>query len=79
MVMAGALCGQLAPELAPELVGRSYPVLRETRMAAVVCELAGAGDAGALAAVVGRSGAIARAVVRAVRQAWERPGDDNAD
>ena len=78
MVMAGALRIQLETELSPppELLARSYPVLRETRMAAVVCELAGEGDAAALAAVVGRSGDIARAVVRAVRQAWERPAED---
>lgn len=61
-----------------DLVGCAYPVLRETRMAAVVCELAAAGDAPALAAVMGRSGAVARAFVRGVRQAWERPGRDDS-
>ncbi|MFM8304540.1 MAG: peptidoglycan-binding domain-containing protein [Actinomycetota bacterium] len=75
--LGGALTGAL--DAAPALVGRAYPVLRETRMAAVVAELAGDGDAAALAAVVGRSGTIARAVVRAIRQAWEQRPADLAD
>ena len=77
LVVATALAAALADELGdpPAAVGRAYPVLRETRMAAVVCELARAGDAAALAGVVGRSGAVARAVVRGVRHAWERPPD----
>lgn len=80
MVVASALADALAVELpiAPDPVGAAYPVLRETRMAAVVCELAGGGDAVALAGVVGRSGAVARAVVRGIRRAWERPGPDDS-
>lgn len=77
MLVAVALARELTPELpaAPEPVGAAYPVLRETRMAAVVCELAGTGDAAAVAAIVGRSGAVARAVVRGIRHAWEHPDD----
>lgn len=75
LVVATALAHSLEDELPapPLVVGAAYPALRETRMAAVVCELAGAGDAAALATVVGHSGAIARAVVRGVRQGWEHP------
>jgi N-acetylmuramoyl-L-alanine amidase len=73
--VAHALRDQLRPVIGEDLAvaGRAYPVLRETRMAAVVCELASEGDAFALARVVGRSGAVARAVVRGVRAAWEHP------
>lgn len=74
-VVADALRHELAAELRSPVgvTGCAYPVLRETRMAAVVCELAGEGDAAAVAAVVGRSGAVARAVVRGVRRASEQP------
>ena len=73
--VAGALAAELGRELpvAPETTGAAYPALRETRMAAVVCEMATVGHAAGLAAVVGRSGAVARAVVRGLRRAWERP------
>jgi N-acetylmuramoyl-L-alanine amidase len=76
VLVAEAVARQLDGELPTpvDVVGAAYPVLRETRMAAVVCELAPTGDASALASVVHRSGAVARAVVRGVRQAWERPG-----
>lgn len=79
MVVADALCQVLGSVLPtpPQPTGAAYPVLRETRMAAVVCELAGSGDAAAVAAVVGRSGAVARAVVRGIRLAWERPDDND--
>ena len=75
MLVAAALAPELAGELGvtPETAGAAYPALRETRMAAVVCELATVGNAAGLATVVGRSGAVARAVVRGLRQAWERP------
>lgn len=75
-LVATALRDHLAPHLSGPVgvVGRAYPVLRETRMAAVVCEVAAAGDAAALAAVVGHSGEVARAVVRAIRVAWETAG-----
>ena len=80
LVLATTLAHELGSELPalPEVVGAAYPALRETRMAAVVCELGGTGDAIALAGVVGRSGAVARAVVRGIRQAWERTDSDDA-
>jgi N-acetylmuramoyl-L-alanine amidase len=80
VVVADAVARQLADEVAgsASVAGAAYPVLRETRMAAVVCELVPSGDAPALAAVVHRSGAVARAVVRGVRQAWERPARDGS-
>jgi len=74
----------LAPELAASLgvsveaVGRAYPILRETRMAAVVAEFGIDGDPEAVAAVVSRTGDLARAIVRAIRRAYEAaaPVDD---
>jgi len=75
LAVASAVSRALAGELdaVPEVAGAAYPVLRETRMTAVVCELAGEGDAPALATIVWRSGAVARAVARGVRRAWEHP------
>lgn len=52
------------------LAGRAYPLLRETQMAAVVCELIPDGDADALAGLVRRSGAVARSVVQGIRLAY---------
>lgn len=76
-VTAGALCHELSGPLGVtvDLVGRSYPVLRETRMAAVVCELAHSGDASTVAAVVGRAGEVVRAMVRAIELAWAAPAE----
>lgn len=75
MMVAAALAPELAGQMGitPEIAGAAYPALRETRMASVVCELATVGSATGLATVVGRSGAVARAVVRGLRRAWERP------
>jgi N-acetylmuramoyl-L-alanine amidase len=77
LATATALRDALASELAdpPEPSGRAYPVLRETRMAGVVCELAARGDAAALASVVARTGPVARAIVHGIRRAWEEPPD----
>jgi N-acetylmuramoyl-L-alanine amidase len=56
-------------------VGRSYPALRETRMAAVVCEIVPAGDVHALQALIANTPAVAAAVVRGTRRGVERPLD----
>jgi hypothetical protein len=63
----------VVPVLGREVVavGRAYPVLRETLMAAVVCEFAAEGDADAFAAIVRHSGDLARAVVQGIRRAFE--------
>jgi N-acetylmuramoyl-L-alanine amidase len=50
--------------------GRAYTVLRETRMAAVVCAFAGA-DAGSLARALARSAELGAAVTDGVRRAFE--------
>jgi N-acetylmuramoyl-L-alanine amidase len=70
---ATAIREAVAPVLGRELLvaGRAYPVLRETLMAAVVCEFAAEGDADALAAIVRHSGDLARAVVQGIRRAFE--------
>src|SRR6185312_4777915 len=71
LVAATAIRDAVAPVLgaAVAVAGRAYPLLRETTMAAVVCELVAEGDAVALAAVVRRSGDLARAVVIGMRRA----------
>jgi hypothetical protein len=60
----------------PTLVGRAYPVLRETRMAAVILELFPEGDADAAAIVVRRTGDVGRAIGRGIRRGFEAPGPD---
>jgi len=53
---------------APGPTGKAYGVLRETRMAAVVCELVERGDVAAMRNVVARAGDVSRAIVRGVRR-----------
>jgi N-acetylmuramoyl-L-alanine amidase len=53
---------------APEPSGKAYSILRETRMAAVVCELVERGDVAGMRNVVARAGDISRAIVRGVRR-----------
>jgi len=53
---------------APEPTGKAYGILRETRMAAVVCELVERGDIAAMRNVVARGGDVSRAIVRGVRR-----------
>ncbi|MGH9030782.1 MAG: peptidoglycan-binding protein [Acidimicrobiia bacterium] len=57
--------------------GRSHGLLRETRMAAVVCELVERGDVDAMRGLVARAGDIGRAIVHGVRRGIEdTPADD---
>ena len=51
-------------------VGTAYSVLRETRMAAVICCLAD-GSAGHLAAILGRSSELGAAVAEGIRRAFD--------
>ena len=51
-------------------LGRAYTVLRETRMAAVVCSFAG-DDAGGLARALARSAELGAAVTDGIRRAFE--------
>lgn len=60
----------------PDALGRSYRVLRETRMTAVVCEAAAEADAAALGVLVESAGDIARAITAGVRAGVESTGDD---
>ena len=53
--------------------GRSYAVLRETRMAAVICEPVLRHDVEAMRALVTRGDDVARAVVRGIRRGIEQP------
>ena len=53
---------------ASEPTGKASGILRETRMAAVVCELVERGDVAAMRNVVARAGDVSRAIVRGVRR-----------
>jgi N-acetylmuramoyl-L-alanine amidase len=54
-------------------VGRTYALLRESRMAAVSCELAGPDDVDGLRAVVSHAGAVAGTIVKGVRSVYDAP------
>ena len=56
--------------------GRAYAALRETRMAAVVCQPVQAGDVEGVRRLVARSGDVGRAIVRGIRRGVEEPLDD---
>jgi N-acetylmuramoyl-L-alanine amidase len=58
---------------AAEPSGKAYSVLRETRMAAVACELVERGDIDGMRRLVANAGAISRAIVRGVRRGVEEP------
>jgi N-acetylmuramoyl-L-alanine amidase len=58
-----------------DVCGKAYAALRETRMAAVVCELVPEGDVDAMRTLVTHAGATARSIVRGLQQAIEHPGD----
>lgn len=55
--------------------GKSYSLLRETRMAAVTCSPASPGDIDGMRAVVARAADVAAAIVRGVRSWAEAPLD----
>jgi N-acetylmuramoyl-L-alanine amidase len=73
--VADAVSRELAPILGGEpcVAGRTYAVLRETRMAAVICEPVAQGDVEAMRELVLRGPEVARAVVRGVRRGVEQP------
>ncbi len=61
-----------------EPIGRTYRLLRETRMAAVVCELVGRDDANAMAVLAHDLPGVAQAIVDGVRRGVEEPVDAQA-
>ncbi len=61
--------------IAAEPCGKTYAILRETRMAAVVCELIERGDVDGMRNVVARAGDISRAIVRGLRRGVEEPAE----
>lgn len=73
--VAAAVSAELAPLLGGDActAGRAYAVLRETRMAAVICEPVAQVDVEAMRALVLRGADVARAVVRGVRRGVEQP------
>ncbi len=78
--VAVALHTELARVLnvAPDTAGKAYGLLRETRMAAVVCELVERGDVAAMRQLVMRASDVGRAVVRGVRRGIEDPLRDES-
>jgi N-acetylmuramoyl-L-alanine amidase len=58
-----------------EPIGRTYRLLRETRMPAVVCEVVASDDAAAMAALSRQLPAVANAVVVGMRRGVEEPVD----
>jgi N-acetylmuramoyl-L-alanine amidase len=65
------LIGVLAFEVG--VAGKTYAALRETRMAAVVCEIVPDGDVTAMRDLVTHAGDVGRAIVRGIRRALEAP------
>ncbi len=76
--VADSVSRELAPILGGEpcVAGRTYAVLRETRMAAVICEPVAANDLAGMRTLVVRGAEVAQAVVRGVRRGFERPETD---
>jgi N-acetylmuramoyl-L-alanine amidase len=80
--VAEAVSEELSPILGGEacVAGRAYAVLRETRMAAVICEPVAQADVEGMRALVLRGADVAHAVVRGVRRGVEQPPPaDEAD
>jgi N-acetylmuramoyl-L-alanine amidase len=77
--VAGAVAAELAPLFGDEPCtnGRTYAVLRETRMAAVLCEPVSSADVEGMRTLVRRGADVARAVVRGVRRAVATPPNDS--
>ncbi|MCZ7535586.1 MAG: N-acetylmuramoyl-L-alanine amidase [Acidimicrobiia bacterium] len=66
----GGVLGESGPP-----AGKTYAVLRETRMPAIVCAPVCAGDVDGMRAVVGAAASVADAIVRGVRSWAEAPLD----
>jgi N-acetylmuramoyl-L-alanine amidase len=68
--VAEAIAGELVELLgtAGGTCGRTYAVLRETRMPAVICEPCAAGDVEAVRDIVTRGREVARAILRGIRR-----------
>ncbi len=73
--VASAVAERLTPVLGrtADACGKSYAVLRETRMAAVLCEPVAEGDVDAMRDLVMRGAAIAAAVLAGVHAAFAAP------
>ena len=70
---------RVALEGVEEPIGRTFRLLRETRMSAVVCELAARDDGAAVAALVVRMPALSQALVNGIRRGVESPIDSPID
>jgi N-acetylmuramoyl-L-alanine amidase len=75
--IASAVCLELTPILheQPSACGRTHAALRETRMAAVLCEPAAHDDVIATRRLVTSGSEVAAAIVRGIRRGVETPTD----
>jgi N-acetylmuramoyl-L-alanine amidase len=73
--VAGGITDQLRTVLpaVDEPVGRTFRLLRDTRMAAVVCDLFSREEPGGAATLAARVPEVARALARGIRQGIEQP------
>jgi N-acetylmuramoyl-L-alanine amidase len=71
------LAAHLPTSAAP--CGKTYAVLRETRMAAVACDLVARNDVAAMRTLVANTGPISRAIATGSREAVETPLDPTAE
>ena len=71
---SSAVLATVLPDLGPP-VGRTYQVLRETRMAAVVCELYSRDDPAGATALTTLVPRLADAIVEGIRRGVEAPLD----
>ena len=62
-------------EVEAHVCGRRHTALRETRMAAVLCEPAAHDDVAATRRLVTTGGDVARAIVVGIRRGVEEPAD----
>jgi N-acetylmuramoyl-L-alanine amidase len=76
--VANAVAAELWPVLGtePRVCGSTHTALRETRMAAVLCEPAAHDDVAGTRQLVTGGGDVAHAIVRGVRRGVEEPGPD---
>ncbi len=75
-LMAHAIRDELQGLIEVETCGRAFTILRETRMAAVVCAPVERGNSTAMRRLVERTEEIGCALVEGIRRGFERPASD---
>lgn len=77
--VASAVQDELAALLptGPAPCGKAYTLLRETRMAAVACELVERGDVDRMRTLVARAGPVSRAILKGIKRGIEEPPEES--